>query len=95
MIFSSLSSKSFISILCIKIQESLDQFESQYPQVNLSNILVTGGGSFLPGINLYLSKVFNVETDLIDPFKSIEMKNKDFFSEREKFVFAPAVGLLL
>lgn len=86
--------RSFISILCIKVQEALDEFELKFPEQKICQLLLVGGGSFLPKIEYHLENIFSFKVELINPFNRIKAVEKNLFSSDAR-IFAVAVGLAL
>lgn len=86
--------RSFLSIICIKLQEAIDEFEGQFKGCRLTSLFVAGGGSFLAKIDNYLEEIFNVTTLLIDPLKNIKVPHKQLFTSSPR-VFSLAIGLAL
>jgi type IV pilus assembly protein PilM len=62
--------------ICMEIERSVDYFRSTYRGENIKLILLSGGGAKLPGIVADLAQRLNIETEIINPFKKLEIAKK-------------------
>jgi len=62
--------------ICMEIERSVDYFRSTYRGENIKLILLSGGGAKLPGIEANLTQRLNIEAEIINPFKKIEIVKK-------------------
>jgi type IV pilus assembly protein PilM len=84
--------------ICSEIERSVEYFRSTFGAENISKILLSGGGALLPGMVDDLGHRLGIETEIIDPFKKIQIANKILKSESaEKIgpIAAVGVGLAL
>ena len=64
----------------------------------IQKILVSGGGSKLPGLPEYLAKRFEIPVELFDPFRQVQVDGRKFDPDYMKEIvpdMAIAVGLAL
>lgn len=92
-----LISKSLISSfkeISSEIHKIIDFYYFQKgEQKMLSKILLSGGGSIIKNLNLYLYNEFKVDVEYLDPFKNIE--NSENIPQELRPIFAVAVGLAM
>ncbi|MGA9997571.1 MAG: type IV pilus assembly protein PilM [Pyrinomonadaceae bacterium] len=87
-------------ILALEIQKTLDFYRTTAEEGNngVQKILLSGGGSKLPGFADYLSKRFEMPVEMFDPFRQIRVDKSRFDPEYMREVvpeMAVAVGLAL
>ncbi|MFN3550373.1 MAG: type IV pilus assembly protein PilM [Endomicrobiia bacterium] len=85
-----LSLKEFVSELHKVVDFYYFQKGEQKP---LSKIFLSGGGSVIRNLDLYFSDEFKVETEIVDPFRNIEVSEE--IPLEIKQIFAVAVGLAM
>ncbi|MDQ5984688.1 MAG: Cell division protein FtsA [Syntrophus sp. SKADARSKE-3] len=89
---------SFADPILSEIERSVDYFRSTYGDEDIRQVLIAGGGAFIPGIAQDLSQRLNISAEIIQPFRKIGV-NKKIMSqedvERIGPVAAVAVGLAL
>jgi len=87
-------------ILALEIQKTMDFYRATVEDGNseVGKILVSGGGSKLPGLISFLSKQFEIPVEIFDPFKKIKIDSRGFDPEYMREIvpeMAIAVGLAL
>lgn len=87
-------------ILALEIQKTLDFYRTTAEEGNsgVQKILLSGGGSKLPGFADFLSKRFEMPVEMFDPFRQIQVDARRFDPEYMREVvpeMAVAVGLAL
>jgi type IV pilus assembly protein PilM len=89
---------SYADPICTEIERSIDYFRSTSGGDNVKKILLTGGVAAIPGITADLTQRLGIETEILDPFRSIEYNKKILNAERIdeiRPIAAVAVGLAL
>jgi type IV pilus assembly protein PilM len=84
--------------ICSEIERSVEYFRSTFGAENISRILLSGGGALIPGMVADLGHRLGIETEIINPFKKIQLNNKVFKSESAAGIgpiAAVGVGLAL
>ena len=66
--------------ICSEIERSVDYFRSTFGAETISKILVSGGGGMIPDLVADLGRRLGIETEIINPFKKIQL---------DKMVLAP------
>ncbi|MCX5838385.1 MAG: type IV pilus assembly protein PilM, partial [Deltaproteobacteria bacterium] len=62
--------------ICSEIERSVDYFRSTFGAETISKILVSGGGALIPELVADLGRRLGIETEIIDPFKKIQLDKK-------------------
>ncbi len=82
-----------------QMQKSMEYFKANTSGKIISKILIFGGGSRFPSIGATLNSIFEIETVLVNPFRNIEIFNKDTQNTEEIGLISPhmatVVGLAL
>jgi type IV pilus assembly protein PilM len=84
--------------ICSEIERSVEYFRSTFGAENINKILLSGGGSLTPGMAVDLGRRLGIETELINPFKKIQVEKKVLDPaevERIGPIAAVGVGLAL
>ena len=87
-------------ILALEIQKTMDFYRATVEDggAAVQKILLSGGGSKLPGLQNFLERRFEIPVEVFDPFKKIKIDSRGFDPEYVKEVIpemAIAVGLAL
>jgi type IV pilus assembly protein PilM len=87
-------------ILALEVRKTMDFYRATAEEGDaaIKRILVSGGGSKLPGLTQYLAKRFEMPVDVFDPFRHIQVDARKFDPEYMREVvpeMAIAVGLAL
>jgi type IV pilus assembly protein PilM len=87
-------------ILALEVRKTMDFYRATAEEGDaaIKRILVSGGGSKLPGLTEYLAKRFEMPVDVFDPFRQIQVDARKFDPEYMREVvpeMAIAVGLAL
>ena len=87
-------------ILALEIQKTMDFYRATAEDANagVQKILISGGGSKLPGLTAYLSNRFEMPVEVFDPFRQIKVDARRFDPDYLREVvpeMAVAVGLAL
>jgi type IV pilus assembly protein PilM len=89
---------SYADPICTEIERSIDYFRSTSGGDNVKKILLTGGVAAIPGVTSDMTQRLGIETEILDPFRSIEYNKKVMNDERIdeiRPIAAVAVGLAL
>ena len=62
--------------ICSEIERSVDYFRSTFGAETISKILVSGGGGMIPDLVADLGRRLGIETEIINPFKKIQLDKK-------------------
>ena len=62
--------------ICSEIERSVDYFRSTFGAETISKILVSGGGGMIPDLIADLGRRLGIETEIINPFKKIQVDKK-------------------
>jgi type IV pilus assembly protein PilM len=62
--------------ICSEIERSIDYFRSAFGAETISKILVSGGGAMIPGLVAELGRRMDIETEIVNPFKKIQVDKK-------------------
>jgi type IV pilus assembly protein PilM len=84
--------------LVAEIQRSFDYYESSIRKKKISRIMLSGGASRLKNLDKFLADKLEVQVELNNPFKNIEISEKDFDLNdlvRNAQIFNIGVGLAL
>ena len=87
-------------ILGLEIQKTMDFYRATADdnEATVHRILISGGGSKLPGLRDYLAKRFEMQVEVFDPFRQITVDARKFDPDYMREVvpeMAVAVGLAL
>jgi type IV pilus assembly protein PilM len=87
-------------ILALEIQKTIDFYRAtaEDGESTVQKILISGGGSKLPGLINYLAKRFEIPVEVFDPFRKIKVDARRFDPDYVRDVMpgmAVAVGLAL
>ena len=89
---------SFADPILSEIERSVDYFRSTYGDEDIKQVLVAGGGAYVPGLVADLSQRLNIPAEIINPFRKIGC-NKKLMNpeelERIGPIAAVAAGLAL
>jgi type IV pilus assembly protein PilM len=67
---------SYADPILMEIERSIDYFRSTSTGEYISRIYLSGGGAKVPGIATDLYQRLNIEVEVVDPFKKIELGKK-------------------
>jgi type IV pilus assembly protein PilM len=84
--------------ICSEIERSVEYFRSTFGAENISKILLSGGGALIPGLAADLGHRLGIETEIINPFKKIQLNSKILKPESAEGIgpiAAVGVGLAL
>ena len=84
--------------ICSEIERSVEYFRSTFGAENIGKILLSGGGALIPGMVADLGHRLGIETEIINPFKKIQLNNKVLEPESAEGIgpiAAVGVGLAL
>jgi type IV pilus assembly protein PilM len=92
--------KTVSDILALEIQKTMDFYRATAEDANagVQKILISGGGSKLPGLTAYLAERFEMPVEVLDPFRQIKVDARRFDPDYLREVvpeMAVAVGLAL
>jgi type IV pilus assembly protein PilM len=87
-------------ILALEISKTMDFYRAtaEEGEAAVQKILVSGGGSKLPGLLEYLSERFEIQVEVFDPFRNIRVDARRFDPDYMREIvpeMAVAVGLAL
>ena len=68
---------SFISKWCREIRRVIDFYYSTSPDDDIKQILLSGGAAQTSGFLTYLASETSIEVDMLDPFKALEVNQKN------------------
>jgi type IV pilus assembly protein PilM len=63
--------ESITDMLIMEVQKTFDFFKETYPAERISQILISGGTSHMPGLADKIQETFSCPTEILDPFKWI------------------------
>jgi type IV pilus assembly protein PilM len=79
-----------------EIEKNVTFFKEQYPQEELSIIILSGGTSRMPGLVLNLTKRLGIDSQIINPFMNINVDPKVLpIITPDAVLYTTAVGLAL
>ena len=84
--------------ICSEIERSIDYFRSTFGAENIDKILLSGGGGMVPGIAADLGQRLGIETEMINPFRNIQLEKNaldPYTEEQVGPLAAVGVGLAL
>jgi type IV pilus assembly protein PilM len=87
-------------ILALEVRKTMDFYRAtaEDGEAAIQKILISGGGSKLPGLAEYLAKRFEVPVEVFDPFREIQIDARKFDPDYMREIvpeMAVAVGLAL
>ena len=59
-----------------EIERSVDYFRSTYGDEDIKQVLIAGGGAYIPGLVADLSQRLNIPSEIINPFRKIGYNKK-------------------
>src|SRR5215813_12301374 len=68
--------ESITDMLIMEVQKTFDFFRETYPSETISQILISGGASRMFGLAEKIQETFGYRTEILDPFRSIEIGPK-------------------
>jgi type IV pilus assembly protein PilM len=82
--------------IVLEIQRSIDFYHVQFRGEQIRKVVLTGGGSLMPGLQPYIASYFDVEILMDNPLGHIHYDPRVFNGLTEMAPrFATAVGLAL
>ena len=84
--------------ICSEIERSVDYFRSTFGAETISKIFLSGGGALIPDLVADLGRRLGIETEIINPFKKIQLDKKVMAPESAESIgpiAAVGVGLAL
>ncbi len=89
--------ESITDMLCTEVQKTFDFFRETYPGEAINHVFISGGTSQMPGLANKLQDTFGYPTDVLNPFRSIDVGPKVNAEEVTALgpALAVAVGLAL
>ena len=89
--------ESITSMLIMEVQKTFDFFRETYPSETISRVLISGGTSHMLGLAERIQSTFSYPTEVLDPFRNIEVGPKVDSSKVASLgpALAVAVGLAL
>ncbi|MBL7158917.1 type IV pilus assembly protein PilM [Candidatus Microgenomates bacterium] len=88
--------KPLIDKVVQEIRKAISFYHQENPHDQISNLILTGGTAYLPGIASYLTQNLEVETQINNPWAGIVVDEKKFAHLMDESVlFAAATGLAL
>jgi type IV pilus assembly protein PilM len=68
--------ESITAMLIMEVQKTFDFFRETYPTETISQVLISGGTSRMPGLADRIQSTFSYPTEVLDPFRSITIGPK-------------------
>jgi len=89
--------ESITDMICTEVQKTFDFFHETYPGEIINHVFISGGTSQMHGLAGKIQQTFGYPTDVLNPFRSIEMGPKVNAAEVASLgpALAIAVGLAL
>ena len=89
--------ESITDMICTEVQKTFDFFHETYPGEIINHVFISGGTSHMHGLASKIQQTFGYPTDILNPFRSIEMGPKVNAAEVTSLgpALAIAVGLAL
>ncbi len=90
--------ESVSDVLALEVQKTFDFYRATSDTGQVQKILLSGGGSKLPGVADFLAERFGVAVEFLDPFRKIKINGRRYDPEYLSAVvpeMAVAVGLAL
>ena len=89
-------SEEIVNLILTEAKKSQAYFETRHEGKQIKRVVLTGGKSLLPGIVQYFTEGLSLETQLGDPFISVNLTDKEKAAFGDSAVlFATAVGLAM
>ncbi len=81
----------------LELQRSFDYYQAKYREGSVSELVISGGGALIQGLDAYFSDTLGMEVTIDNPFKKLYFANKADEEEYSRIApkFAVAVGLAL
>lgn len=89
---------SFAEPICLEIERSVEYFRSTFGREDIKQVLLSGGGAMIPGIDAELTHRLAIDTEIINPFRKIVCDKKSIDAatiESIGPISAVSVGLAL
>lgn len=84
------------SLFCDELYSGYESFKTFFPEVNLSSVFMTGGGSQTEGLTPAVEKKFSLPVKAMDSLKNVEgISNAGLGKDTLNLYFATALGLAL
>jgi Tfp pilus assembly PilM family ATPase len=83
---------SITDMLTMEVHKTFDFFRETYPQESISRIYLAGGAARALGLVERISAAFGMDTELLDPLKSVRVANGAGFDVAE---MGPALTVAL
>jgi type IV pilus assembly protein PilM len=84
-----------VDSLVSEINQSLTYFKERYPDQVVNQVIVTGGGSMLPGLLSYISEKLQMETLMGNPWQHATVSKGASQYQSSAVFFSVATGLAL
>ena len=85
---------SITDLLTMEVRKTFDFFKETYPEANISRIYLAGGAARAAGLVERISAAFGLETDILDPLRSVRVGSGAGFGVAEMGpALAVAMGL--
>ena len=68
--------ESITDMLCTEVQKTFDFFRETYPRETINHVFISGGTSHMHGLAAKIQDTFGFPTDVLNPFRSIELGPK-------------------
>src|SRR5438876_1395211 len=68
--------ESITDMICTEVQKTFDFFHETYPGEIINHVFISGGTSHMHGLASKIQQTFGYPTDILNPFRSIEMRPK-------------------
>lgn len=86
----------YISTLYSEIEKNIAYFKEQYPQQQITNLTICGGGAKLPGLILQFTKNLGLDSQISNPFINLSVDPKILpILSSDAPIYTQAVGLAL
>lgn len=84
------------NLIINEIKRSIEFYRQKDPENSIKRLVLSGGTAKLPGLAVYLAKIFGLEVQIINPWQNIEREEKLFPNiEEDAPFYTAAVGLAL
>jgi type IV pilus assembly protein PilM len=68
--------ESITDMLIMEVQKTFDFFRETYPSESITQVLISGGTSHMPGLAAKIQETFGYPTEVLNPFRSITVSPK-------------------